>query len=240
MAGRKEEPEKGETGGVSYGRLSFGLLLLKNIFYYVLFFTIIYVLITLKTITNHNHGIMEFYNQKIREMKATGRVSNVVLPPLEQLQLSGSDHARGLYQNLRMIQALHTGNIDAMIPIAGWFGERYTVSVAGQEALCANVVFYYSYYCQMNPYAQEMARKYFDKVKVELEKGLDSNDKRIYAYYMYYVEHDANRALQLVREGLELLPKYPKQISELWEGEEKWLRHLQEQILQKQEIQGNQ
>lgn len=218
------------TGGISFYRLSFGKMIVRESWYVVVVYAIMYVLVTLKVIKSMKSGILGLYNQKIREMRAMGKISTLYLPPLEQLNLSGTDYEKGQYQNLRLMQAIHMGDMRTMFKIAVWFEEKYSSSVAGIEWLCVNIIFYYAYYCQNYPSAVELARKHFDKVKVELQKGVDSNDKRIYAYYMYYVEHNANEAYRLAHEGLQLLPKYPRDIPELWEGEQKWLNHLLEEI----------
>ena len=65
-----------------------------------------------------------------------------------------------------------------------------------------SLVFYYCYFRQSDPAAYTLAVSHFSKCRVELEKGLDSNDKRIYAYYKYYIEHDPRAAWQLAQEGL--------------------------------------
>lgn len=209
-----------------YSRLSFGQKLMQNFCIMAVFYWGVYVFGMMWAL-NHA-GLRDLYNQKIKEMQATGKISGVYLPPLEQLNYKSSEADKCKYQTIRLLQAIHVGDIYTMVSIANW-GENNPMLVK-DAGICIHLVFYYSYYCQNHPGAAAMARKYYNMIKVELEKGTDSNDKRIYAYYMYYVEHNPAEAKKAAIEGIRLLPKFPTDIPEIVEGEEKWLNHLLEEI----------
>ena len=70
----------------------------------------------------------------------------------------------------------------------------------------------------------------YTNVEKLLKAGVDSNDKRIYAYYLYYVENNAGEAERIANEGLEMMKDFSDEIPEFKAAEEKWLEYLKGQI----------
>lgn len=65
-------------------------------------------------------------------------------------------------------------------------------------AYYAECVFYYSFV----EYIPARAEYYYQHCPALIEKDMDLNGRRIYAYYLYCVKEDPEAALQAVREGL--------------------------------------
>lgn len=172
-----------------------------------------------------------YFNSKIREMGEKG-VKATEMPPLETLTCKRTPFGDMKYQFLSLMKAEHEGNIDAMVPVAEWMNKRIMDSEPKSNYIgeCGALLFYYTYYCRNNPAAYERANYYFSLLKPSLEKAFDSNDKRIYAYYKYYIQHDPAGARELAVEGLRMLSTFPNNIPDFKEGERMWLDHLIQEI----------
>lgn len=59
------------------------------------------------------------------------------------------------------------------------------------------------YYCFVENFP-ERATYYYHHCPASIEKDMDLNGRRIYAYYLYYVKKAPEAALQAIREGLEV------------------------------------
>lgn len=68
----------------------------------------------------------------------------------------------------------------------------------------AECVFYYSF-VEIN---QGKAEHYYKQCPALIEKDMDLNGRRIYAYYLYYIKKEPEAALQAVREGLEVAESF--------------------------------
>ena len=66
------------------------------------------------------------------------------------------------------------------------------------------LIYYYSYI----KLDLEKAFNYYNKVSHILEKDIDVFGKRIYAYFLYYVKKDKERAYFNAKEGLKVIDKY--------------------------------
>lgn len=166
-----------------------------------------------------------YLNHNIHQMMATGRITEPLLPPLESLGLKGNIHTCLQYQLVRFRQMQIIGDYAEINKIADYL-ENEMPDNYPNPGIHQSLVFYYCYFRQSDPAAYTLAVSHFSKCRVELEKGLDSNDKRIYAYYKYYIEHDPRAAWQLAQEGLAMLPSNTLLNREEKTVEEKWLTHL--------------
>ena len=166
-----------------------------------------------------------YLNHNIHQMMATGRITEPLLPPLESLGLKGNIHTCLQYQLVRFRQMQIIGDYAEINKIADYL-ENEMPDNYPNPGIHQSLVFYYCYFRQSDPAAYTLAVSHFSKCRVELEKGLDSNDKRIYAYYKYYIEHDPRAAWQLAQEELAMLPSNTLLNREEKTVEEKWLTHL--------------
>lgn len=166
-----------------------------------------------------------YLNHNIHQMMATGRITEPLLPPLESLGLKGNIHSCLQYQLVRFRQMQIIGDYAEINKIADYL-ENEMPDNYPNPGIHQSLVFYYCYFRQSDPAAYTLAVSHFSKCRVELEKGLDSNDKRIYAYYKYYIEHDPRAAWQLAQKGLAMLPSNTLLNREEKTVEEKWLTHL--------------
>lgn len=206
---------------------------IQDSFGYMLFFVFASMGITTSVVLIVNlfqkNNLNSFMKDKIAEAKNKKAIAGVYFPPLEALDCKKNDYAKLRYQTVRLEQAMLVGDMQAMADAAGYL-DRYfmthTYTAYSCDDMYGFLVFYYTYFCRNHPDARNKAVYYFNKVKKYLDNGYDSNDKRIYAYYKYYIENNPQEAYRLAREGLALLPKYPDMIMDLKEGERWWLTKL--------------
>ncbi len=68
----------------------------------------------------------------------------------------------------------------------------------------AELAFYYSFF----NWDDDLARLYYSICPFDIEKNMDMDIRRIYAYYLYHVEENPRRALEVIREGLDAEADY--------------------------------
>lgn len=110
---------------------------------------------------------------------------------LEMYQYVGAQYYRALDQRNQLEMKRTISCIEEGLPKENplhFFGLYY-----------AECVFYYSF-VETN---QGKAEHYYKLCPAPIEKDMDANGRRIYAYYLYYIKNNPKGALQAVREGLE-------------------------------------
>ncbi len=88
--------------------------------------------------------------------------------------------------------------------IAGALPEK-AVYPRGYAVFFAEVSFSYAYLERDSA----RARYYFQKSPTDPAKNMGLDGRRIYAYYLYYVEKDREAALEVIRQGLSVAEEYP-------------------------------
>lgn len=168
------------------------------------------------------------YNQKIsQDMLAGIPLAQMNLPPLEELDLKKDNFSERVYQSFRIQRCIETEDYDAMQPLIMWMETHLSDDFLKQElGLYYDIMHYYS--CiNMN---HDKVKKYYKFIEKELLRDGDSNGRRVLAYYQYYVEKDAEKALRTAQDGINVISLYEGNK----ELEEKMLHQLVKKIQEEQ------
>ena len=151
------------------------------------------------------------------------RLEDMELPPHEQLGLKTTKYDLLLYENLRFMQKLSLGLYSELLPIVEFLEGNLTKGYIRSEAsvYCA-IIFYYSY---INRNA-EKAVYYFGEAEDDLKHDMDSNGRRVVAYYEYYILGQKEQAKKTAMDGLKVIDKFS-----ICDGEREQERKLLEYIL---------
>lgn len=160
--------------------------------------------------------------QKIaRDSMAGIPYEQMEIQPLENITLKKDRHSEQLYQHFRFRYSMSIGDFGAMRELVVWMEQHLMEDFLKAETpLYYDILYYYSYIGK----DKEKAAAFYNRIKGELLHDVDSNGRRILAYYQYYVEGQKEKALETAREGLRVLNLF-----EGGQGE----RNLEEKCLNK-------
>ncbi len=150
------------------------------------------------------------------------------LKPVNQLPYKNpSNTEKMMYYNFYLAYLLSEGRVgDMQAPICEMTTLLSSRDYIMQETLNYYwLIFYYSRF-EINP---TLADLFLEKVRAVIFNDLDSNAKRVLAYYYYGIKQDVNRAKRYVDEGLASLDKFSVSGDER-ELERKLLLELNEHI----------
>lgn len=146
--------------------------------------------------------LIYFMKNIVKECERGYDFETMNLPELEKLELKSTKIHRHNYQNMRYEQKMVTESYAELAPIVNWFESNFEKDFAQYEAPSyANVVFYYSF---ISPNIQK-AMKYYNIAREELENEVDSNGRRVLAYYQLYVMKKPALARETAIAGLKVL-----------------------------------
>lgn len=148
--------------------------------------------------------LIYFMKDKANQCQRGYDFATMDLPELERLDLKSTKLHRLNYQCMRYEQKLINEAYDELAPIVAWFENNFEMDFVKHETPgYANVVFYYSY---INP-NYEKAIKYYNVAREELENDVDSNGRRVLAYYQLYVIKNPALARETAMAGINVLDK---------------------------------
>lgn len=180
-------------------------------------------------------------NDIFAEVKRKGSISGVNCNVDPKIFNAAPLAAKEVYQNFRLLRAEYMGDMATMAEVVKWYEwcereqninrstNRRSTTTLTNDSLKLQMLFYYSYFYNA-PDKIGKARRMYTNVEKLLKAGVDSDDKRIYAYYLYYVENNAGEAERIANEGLEMMKDFSDEIPEFKAAEEKWLEYLKGQI----------
>ncbi len=177
--------------------MGIGLGLVFHTIYYFVYF--LHYMITRKT------RLMAFVKKIGKDYINGYPIEYMNLPPLESLNLKGNPFEKHMYQNYRFMQKLCQGSYQELIPIVLWTENNFEVELMKYETgSYYNLVFYYSY---IN-HDLHKANKYFNAIKEELLNDMDSNGRRVLAYYQMYILRDPMIARATATDGLRVISQF--------------------------------
>lgn len=133
------------------------------------------------------------------------RLADMELPPYEQLGLKTTKYDIVFYEALRFMQKLYLGRYSELLPIVerleGNLSEGY---LRAEAPIYYTIIFYYAY---ISPNA-EKAVYYFGEAEDDLKHDMDSDGRRVMAYYEYYILGQKEQAKRTAMEGLKVIDKF--------------------------------
>lgn len=150
------------------------------------------------------------------------RLADMELPPHEQLGLKTTKHDILSYETLRFMQKLYLGRYSELLPIVECLEGNLTEGYLRTEvSVYYTIIFYYAY---ISPNA-EKAVYYFGEAEDDLKHDMDSNGRRVMAYYEYYILGQREQAKKTAMDGLKVIDKFSI-CDEEREQERKLLEHI--------------
>lgn len=150
------------------------------------------------------------------------RLEDMELLPHEQLGLKTTKYDLLLYENLRFMQKLSIGLYSELLPIVEFLESNLTEGYIRSEApVFSTIIFYYSY---INRNA-EKAVYYFGEAEDDLKHDMDSNGRRVMAYYEYYILGQREQAKKTAMDGLKVIDNFSISDDER-DKERKWLEYI--------------
>ena len=183
-----------------------------------------------RTRNSPGSGLEQFRADKTRELFEGKPLSEVELPPLEELPYENATKMEKIMYSLSRFRISEMKNdLPAMTESAHFLMEQDTDKLLPglQVAVDGVLVMYYSFR-EINA---SLARKYYERSHLELEKDKDSNGRRRLAYYAYYIQGDKALARKYLEEGIKALDARETVMLDVEHDlEEKMLRYLETQI----------
>ncbi|MCM1273404.1 MAG: hypothetical protein NC225_10860 [Clostridium sp.] len=184
------------------------------------------IVITFRTISAHVNAKKSLRGRLKQVVKAwiNGKqLEDMELPPHEQLSLKTTKYDLLLYENLRFMQKLSLGLYSDLFPIVEFLEDNLPKGYMKHEApTYYTIIFYYSYINRN----EEKAVYYFGEAEDDLKRDMDSNARRVMAYYEYYILGQKEQAKKTAMDGLKVIDKFS-----ICDGERKLERQLLEYIL---------
>lgn len=166
------------------------------------------VFITFLTISSHVNAKKNLRGRLKQIAKAWmngKRLEDMELPPHEQLGLKTTKYDLLLYENLRFMQKLSLGLYSELLPIVEFLEGNLTKGYIRSEAsVFYTIIFYYSYINRND----EKAVYYFGEAEDDLKHDMDSNGRRVMAYYEYYILGQKEQAKKTAMDGLKVIDKF--------------------------------
>lgn len=169
------------------------------------FSTVSYTINAVPILVGIDNSLMR-YVQKISQDSLAGiPLAQMNLPPLEELNLKRDNYSERVYQSYRIQRCIEMEDYDAMQPLIMWMETHLSDDFLKHElGLYYDIIHYYS--CiNMN---HDKVKRYYKFIEKELLRDEDSNGRRVLAYYQYYVEKDAVKALETAKDGINVLSLY--------------------------------
>ncbi|MCM1207880.1 MAG: hypothetical protein NC309_03070 [Ruminococcus sp.] len=184
------------------------------------------VFITFLTISAHvnaKKSLRGWLKQIVKAWINGKRLEDMELPSHEQLSLKTTKYDLLLYENLRFMQKLSLGLYSELLPIVEFLEGNLTKGyIRSETPTYYTIIFYYSY---INRNA-EKAVSYFGEAEDDLKHDMDSNGRRVMAYYEYYILGQKESAIKTAMDGLKVIDKFS-----ICDEERKLERKLLEYIL---------
>lgn len=200
------------------------------------FFFGLLIMLTLLAVTvfrtrnSPGSGLEQFRADKTRELFEGKPISEIELPPLEELPYENATKMEKIMYSLSRYRIAEMKNdLAALTETAHFLTEQDTEKLIPgmQVAVDGTLVNYYSFR-EINA---ALAKKYYERSRLELEKDKDSNGRRRLAYYAYYIEGDREKAKKYLAEGIKALDARETVMLDVEHDlEEKMLRYLEEQL----------
>lgn len=170
-----------------------------------IFNTVMYLAMFIQYMSTRKTRLMTFVKKISNDYINGYPIEYMNLPPLESLTLVGNEFERHMYQNYRFLQKVCQGAYNELMPIVIWTENNLADYLLKYETgSYYNLVFYYSYINQ----DLQKATKYYNIIKEELLNDMDSNGRRVLAYYQMYVMRDPVAAKQTATDGLNVLSQF--------------------------------
>lgn len=144
----------------------------------------------------------------VRQVNGGIRPKNIKTSLDEKVPIDSPAHLSFMsYILIRYYRAIENHDIEEIKKAAS-----IMVSGLGQGAAAQSYAMFYAellfFYSSFN-LDEETARLYFKACPERPENDMDMNGRRIYAYYLYNIEGNAERALQVIQEGLDVAEDFP-------------------------------
>ena len=143
----------------------------------------------------------------VTQMKNGVRPRENTVPLNEQVELNifSSDILRNyvVYQYYKALDSRERAGLTRAIHC---MEQSFMALVIGkQDSLqCMECIFYYSF---VEP-DRRKAEYYYKKKPLGNNDNMDVNDRRVYAYYLYYIQNDSALALQMIDKGLDVADNF--------------------------------
>ena len=188
----------------------------------VMFHSVIITFLTISSHVNEKKSLRGRLKQIARVQISGKRIEDMELPPHEQLGLKTTKYDLLLYENLRFMQKLSLGLYSELLPIVELLEGNLTEGyIRSEVSVFYNIIFYYSY---INHNA-EKAVYYFGEAEDDLKHDMDSNGRRVMAYYQYYILGQREQAKKTAMDGLKVIDNFSISDDER-NKERKWLEYI--------------
>ncbi|MBR1816756.1 MAG: hypothetical protein IJ763_08650 [Lachnospiraceae bacterium] len=170
--------------------------------------------ITIYLIANRKNRLSTYTRHIGEEFSLGVPLDKLYLPRYEELGLKATDYERIVYESFRFMQKVWLGDFSALPEIINNFdrilivkddisGERVNYIKVYTNAIY-NEIFYYSY-ISFNP---QRAKLFYDIINIDLNNDMDTNGRRVLAYYHYFVLNDIDMTIKFINEAYNVLDKF--------------------------------
>ncbi|MDE6024136.1 MAG: hypothetical protein K2G45_01645 [Lachnospiraceae bacterium] len=177
----------------------------RGIAWAIILDNLIITFLTISAHVNAKKSLRGRLKQIGREWINGKQLEDMELPPHEQLGLKTTKYDILMYEGLRFMQKLYLGFYSELLPIVEFLEGNLTKGYIRSEApVFYTIIFYYSY---INRNA-EKAAYYFGEAEDDLKHDMDSDGRRVMAYYEYYILGQKEQAKKAAMDGLKVIDKF--------------------------------
>ncbi len=189
----------------------------------IIFHSLFVTVSTIYFYVNAKKSLRGWIKQVVKAWINGKRLEDMELPPHEQLSLKTTRYDLLLYENLRFMQKLSLGLYNELLPIVEFLEDNLMQGYMRSEgSVYGAIIFYYSYINRN----EKKAAYYFGKAEDDLRHDMESDGRRVMAYYEYYILGQKEQAVKTAMDGLKVIDKFS-----ICDEERKMERKLLEYIL---------
>lgn len=185
--------------------------------------------VLLDKIRNDGNNLTSYWKETLRQLSLGSSLDDVRMPPYQELYRDASEEEILLYDGIRFMQKMWQRDYETLKEIAGEcdsiIRHRGYDYIRVLTNVYYNMIFYYSY-IERSP---ERAGRYYQVVKRDLEQDMDSNGRRVMAYYTYFCKGQPQEAMKMLQDGQRVLHRLSKNSFEI-AYEQRLLEELEDMI----------
>lgn len=191
--------------------------------------------VLLYKLRNDGKNLTAYWRETLRQLSQGTPLEEVWMPPYQELYSNVPEEEILLYDGIRFMQKLWQRDYETLKEVAvecDWIIRHWEYQyIRVLTNVYYNMIFYYS--CiERSP---ERADRYYQAVRRDLEQDMDSNGRRVMAYYTYFCKGQPQEAMKLLQDGQKVLNRLSTNSFET-ELERRLLGELEQIILQNQGI----